>query len=582
MTDYATAIGRLSRTPVTVLIVTLDWCANTFGVAPCTATGAPCYNTFHTCKDQPNYNRTTREYQFSSADAPLPFPGPRPYLLRERPLATEIKDKISITGRVTFDLADEPDGDVGIDPYLDQRATVPQTSYWRKLIARNPNYIGRPARLLRGVIGMALEDFDEDWSGNLENIAIARGVAKVEVVDPLKSLADVTVPPKVSVKLAADTQSGGDSISLDKVEGLPSSGYIKLDDEVIGYTGLNTTTRQLTGCSRGALGTTADTHSGGAKVTLACYYPPTNPWNLLLAMLTNSSDITVSNPPGAGIDASRIDSSNFAAWRDLVPDVAYSALITDSTKLDKLFWEVVSLLDAHCWYSEGQQITIRRNMADAPGTGHAHWTDAANVVIGTPNVDLNPESRVNQVVLRWDLDPLGNASEEENYNRIDVAVNGETSGVNSYNKPAEKELLCRWLRSSWAPYLQEELMDDYVRALTARQLFRRADSMALIDLDVEIKDGAVRTGQRVKYTTDELLLPDGSPLDAALFEVTKRQHKGARLAYRLLRQPVANTAFFTGSDHPDYSDASEAEREYGFFSATDGTLPDGSPGQTFY
>lgn len=582
MTDYATAIDRISRTPVTLLIVTLDACANTFGVAPCTATGEPCYNTFHTCKDQPNYNRTTKDYQYCSADAPLPFAGPRPYLMRERPLATEIKDKISSTGRITFDLADEPDGDVGIDPYLAQRTTVPQTSYWRKLIARNPNYTGRPVKMLRGVLGMAMVDFDEDWSGNLEQITIASGIAKLEVVDPLKSLADVTVPPKISVKLAADILEQSDSVSLDKIDGLPASGYVKTGDEVISYTGLNTTTRQLTGCIRGALGTTAEPHSADAKVTLACYYPPTNPWDLLIGMLTSSSDITISNPPGAGIDAGQIDSAVFTAWRNLVPDVPFSALVTSATKLDKLFWEVVSLLDAHCWYSEGQKITIRRNMDDTPGTTLESWTDAANVVLGSPKVDLNPESRANQIVLRWDLDPLGKAGEEADYNRIDIAVNGETSGVNSYNKPAEKELLCRWLRTTWAPYLQEELIENYVRALTARQLFRRADAMALIDLEVEIKDGAVRTGQRVKYTTDELLLPNGQPLDAALFEITKRQHLGARLAYRLMRQPTSRTAFFAPAGHPDYADASEAEREYAFFSDTAGELPDGSPGQTFY
>jgi len=55
------------RIPVTVCELTLDFCANTYGVAPCTASGAvgtECYNTYETCQDIPNYIKTTKTYRF--------------------------------------------------------------------------------------------------------------------------------------------------------------------------------------------------------------------------------------------------------------------------------------------------------------------------------------------------------------------------------------------------------------------------------------------------------------------------------------------------------------------------------------
>ncbi len=580
---YAAEIAKLSRTPVALLVIRLDRCGNVFGSAPCTATGEPCYNGWQTCKDRANYTLETIDLKFCSAEAPVPFAGPRPWLLKETQAATEIKDKFSTTARLTFTMHDEPDADVGLDPYLALRSVVPITSYWRKLIARNPNYNGRPVLYYRGVLGMAEEDFELAWQGQLDAITLGNGQAKLEVVDPLKMLADISVPPKLAVKLAADTQAASDSLSFDKIDGLPNAGVLKVGEEIITYTGINTTTRMATGCTRGAHGTVAETHSSDTKASLCVYYPPTNPFDLLVQMLTNSSDITISNPPGAGIAAASVDVAAFAFWRDYPHwDVPYSALVTESTKLDKLFWEVVQLLDCSVWYSEGQQITLRRNMPDAPGTAYQGWSDSAHLVSKSVSVDLNEESRVDQVVLRYDLTQIGKASDETDYQSIDISVNAETTGANSYNKPAEQEILCRWLRTSWSPYLIEEKMLAYIRALTARRLLNRAAAMALVDLEVEIKDGGVRTGQNVRLTTDALLMPDGSPLEEKLFRVVKRNPKGARLAYRLVRLTEQRLGYFAPESAPAYAVASDAEREYGYFSDAVGQLPDGSTGHVYF
>src|SRR3954465_10733275 len=57
---YAALKKELGREPVTILEVDLDYCANTYGVAPCTAavgvTGsAKCFNTRKTCQDANHY-----------------------------------------------------------------------------------------------------------------------------------------------------------------------------------------------------------------------------------------------------------------------------------------------------------------------------------------------------------------------------------------------------------------------------------------------------------------------------------------------------------------------------------------------
>lgn len=56
-------------------------------------------------------------------------------------------------------------------------------------------------------------------------------------------------------------------ISLNSVIGMPSAGTVLIDSELIAYTGINTGTKQLTGCTRGSYGTTAAIHGNSAPVT---------------------------------------------------------------------------------------------------------------------------------------------------------------------------------------------------------------------------------------------------------------------------------------------------------------------------
>lgn len=65
------------------------------------------------------------------------------------------------------------------------------------------------------------------------------------------------------------------TITLSSTDGLSAVGYIKLDSEIISYTGKTATT--LTGCLRGQAGTTAAGHTTGAAVTVP-FLPNINVW----------------------------------------------------------------------------------------------------------------------------------------------------------------------------------------------------------------------------------------------------------------------------------------------------------------
>ncbi len=69
-----------------------------------------------------------------------------------------------------------------------------------------------------------------------------------------------------STTLASDPGAAGTTITVGSTAGYPSSGAIRIENELITYSGTNST--QFTGATRGARGTTGATHAAGTTVKL--------------------------------------------------------------------------------------------------------------------------------------------------------------------------------------------------------------------------------------------------------------------------------------------------------------------------
>lgn len=557
---YDGQLSSISRTPITLVVITLDFCGRTFGVSPCLATGTPCYNTFPTCKYKSAYLKTTKDYKFTSANAPLPFKGnERPYLKSVRYLPTEIKDNLTINARVSLEFYDEPDTDVGIDPYVSQRQSV-QGTFWKKLLARNRNYKGREVKIYEGFLGLNENEFQQKWIGIIDNISIGDSV-KIETKDLLKKLSDIEVPPKLDIKLVVNINETATEVTLTTVDGLDSpTGYIRLKDEIIYYTGVNANTKQLTGLQRGYFGTVATSHNANDKVQKVRYYAPANPFDILEEMLLSD----------AGISTSYVDTTAFDYWRDWPGnEINFSAIISEPTKLDKLYFEIVDLIDCKSWIGEDLKITIRRNMPNEPDRPYFVITDTANIIHDSASVDLNEKSRFTRILLYWDKTVLGKIDDVNAYKRLDVAIDADAESVNEYNEVVEKKIFCRWLRGG---YIQEELLSQFVKNTITRQLFRQRNAQPLITIDVELKDSDIKTGSYCKVTTDELLNIDGTELNNRIFQVVKRDFKGSKINLRLLKVPSERFCFIAPNNTPDYDSADDAQREYGFITDNNGLI----------
>lgn len=568
---YSDKLASISRTPIAFAIMTMDYCSLTYGSSPCTATAVDkCFNTYPTCRDKANFDRITKEYNFTSADAPLPFKtGERPYIKSIKYMPTEIKDSLTVNARVILELFDEEDTDVGIDLYLSDRSSV-QGTFWKKFLARNTNYKDRLMRVYEAFIDPVEIYYEEKFVGNIDNIKITKGIVKIEVVDLLKSIAKIEIPPKLNIKVANNITDSQTQITLDgdDVSSLDSgTGYVRIDDEIIYYAAINTTTKIISSCTRGHFSTTAASHSEKGKVQKTRYFAPGNGFDHMKTILLTDCSIPAGYVDSAEFDTQRDDNAGD-------PEVDFSAIISEPIKAEELYFELVDLLNCKSWVAEDLKITIRRNLPNRPGRSYTVLTDSNNIILDSPKIDLNQKSRVSRVSLYWDRTAIGKNDEPANFARLDIAVDSDSESVNEYNEIAEKEIFCRWLRSG---YDTEENMATFAKNHPSRLVGQFRDPMPLIDLKLELKDSEIETGDYVRLSTDELQDKDGNDLTLAPFQVVRREQKGFQIDLKLLRitpkkYMIISPAGYSGKD---YITATAAEREYGAICDINGLMSNG-------
>ncbi len=446
------------------------------------------------------------------------------------------------------------------NPMPELARTVSVRSYWKRFMARNPNYKGRLLEIYEGQVGMKESEFQRTWVGKLTNVTTQNGEFTFESTDLLKDLSKIDVPPKLDIKLATDlTAEEAQQITLTSVEGLDGAGYIRIRDEIIGYAALVTASKALRTLTRGAFNTEASQYQARDKVQKVRYYVPANPWEILLEMLRVD----------AAISDADIDLDAFAlAKRTPGNDLLFRAVVSEPISLDKLFFEITDLLDAKAWVGEDLRITIRRNVQNAPGRSYYRMTDGENIVDNSASVDFNEKSRLTRMLIYWHKSVLGKMDDVAAFDRLDIAVDAEAEG--SYGDVVEKKVFCRWID----PVTNEEnAAGIYVKNLGMRQVRRCRDAQPLIALSLSMRDLAIKTGEHVRLATDELVKFDGDPITNEIFQVVKRElQDDFSLKVSLLRVSTRRLALIAPNGYPNYLDATDAQREYGFITLDTGLM----------
>lgn len=532
--QYAVSSGSFGRQPFVFVEIDLDFCANVYGSAPCTAsvgvTGEQrCFNTFATCQDQPNFALTTKTYRFCSTNGGRVPAGldaiPCLDSMSDTPAAIDIKTGLGLRAAVSVTLTDFPHSDIRIDPYVSERGYIPlaQGSFFGRLRARNPYYNGRVMRVYTGYLNddgsYSADQFErrtyfiESWDG-----ISANGKVKISAKDVLKLASDDrAVFPKPSVgKLTTDISTVATTATITPAGvgnlDYPAEGYVRIGSEVIKFT---RTGDVLTLTDRAEGGTDAASHKAGDTVQLVGWIDGEKVQDIVYTLMTT----------GAGISPSYLDKSGWDAEQAGYLPRRYSALITAPTGVSKLISELCEQVGFFLFWDEYAELVrfraIRPNAGSDPIT---ELTNDGHLLADSVSLKELNDERVNQVhVFYGVIDTTKNLSDETNYKVVHIGAN-----VADQSQPQSRDVRIKTILSRWIA----ETNGAAAIEVADRYLKRFASAPREADFVVDAKDSALGMADFVRITNRQVQDIYGVP-QSLLLQVIKRKEAmiGTKFAF---------------------------------------------------
>lgn len=239
MANENAAITGCREQRVTLLEVILDVCAETFSEGACTATGEPCYNHWNGCRDQCNFNCSTKSYWFTTCIVPAHLATQYTPNIREvssNPTTIALGKTFSTRGKITVVFDDSEHNDRGFDPYIEERfpnaipicpEDVPGTLFGR-WIERVKYFENRRANVYHGYCDQPLCEFvKESYFIDAVSGPTAAGRVTFTLKDPLILADDSNAKcPRAEDKIVA-TQIAGNEFARPFTLGLALDGPVE-------------------------------------------------------------------------------------------------------------------------------------------------------------------------------------------------------------------------------------------------------------------------------------------------------------------------------------------------------------------
>lgn len=592
MTDETT----YGREVVQILELRQPWCVNTFGSAPCTATGTPkCFQSYWTCKDTANYDPSGFIYwRFSRPQdriGPLYdqdsareiYTNPIPILLDVSTTSSQInlgssregESPLGTLASLRCTLKDAMWDDHVGDPYKADRTSRQDAGFWKLWTARNPFYPGMTLALYTGYRGQALSAMQQRLY-DLENVEGPDASGNYNIVgrDPLDKARQkkAKFPATSDIELAADITAGATSIQvtclgteLSKAYGNTGTDkYIGIGSEIIRYRGRTGTEPDftLTGVARAQLGTEAASHSAGDAVQRVGRYEKMRPYKIAEDLLEKHTEVknTYVNTSG------QWDTEGGS----YLSTVLASATIASPTPVFELLGELCRDGMFSIWWDERlQRIPM---LAQRPPSGTpAQWTSDLNQISGKFSKVAKPDDRLTRVTTFYrERDPTQGIEDKFNYDYRRILVDAEVESENATGgQIIEKTIYSRWLLDETSVLLAQSAL---------RLRYRLPPNYITIGLDA--KDRDTQIGDVIDLTTRHIVDTEGVPLTTrwqviGIDEVVAGEAISAKLQSYTF---TGKFAIIMDNSAPDYASATDEEKLNGCWLADDVTdlMPDGS------
>lgn len=453
----------IGREPIQIVEIRQPLCTNTFGVAPCTATGTAdqkCYNTRATCLDTVNFLLgTPLSLFFASGGVAERGVSGATYIFPSLVSVSTAPTRINIAGAnpdaqglgnramCTIVFADHPHTDRVVDPYITGRSWDAMTrgGFWSKWMVRNKYRQNVEIRVYEGYAGQALSAMTKrtyflqsiegpDDSGRVT----IQGKDILARVEERKAQAPALSPGKLyaDIDAAVNTFEAANATTADYA----ATGTLRIGSEVMKYTGRSATANGVTftGVTRGTDGTAAASHSTDDAVQQCLRFSNATPNSVLNTLLATYG----------GIPGSWLDTANWSTEvTNYIPAYRLNALITEPTAVSQLVSEVQENCLVYVWWDErAAKVKLRAVRGiDAPPPV---ITAETNILAGSFRLSEKPRERASQVWIYYGQD---NAAESptapKNYRYSTIIANLESETGELYGEPSVRKIFARFLSS---------------------------------------------------------------------------------------------------------------------------------------
>lgn len=596
--SYDTDKIRPGAQRIDIVQVDLGKCLNTFGVAPCTATGSKCVNGWEGCKDPANYDETDSYLtpSFCTPVSALPTSLTLiPFLQKVTATPGDVtpEDGVGQVGDLTVTLRDAPHDDVGIDPYVSTRLYNPLTqgTFWPKMRARWPHYQGRNARWYTGYIHSpfslsnlkCLHYVVESISG----YGGKKGVT-LKLKDPLKLADDdrAQFPKKSTGTLAVAITAVSSPTTIDIATSenteydlfpFESLSAVEMSGEVFQYTGATIITGgvRLTGVTRGPMApyiSETKAHDVGDDVQKCAYWDDMLPPVIIGRLLTLGVE---------GVDAAWVPYAT--TWTDLYTFWLGSQTMTRLvTKPEGVRQQISDILQQSnswgLWWDEvEQEFGYEVFRPAALNESVEIIDDDANVVRGSMDLADDVGKLVNDcVILHGQIDPTESATEDKNYSQASGYIDGQSVDSKEVGSYRTKVIHAMWHATT---------NSTTMRRIAQRIVTSRAGVPFVATFEVHRKDDALKTGSFVDLRTAGVVDQEGNARLVRM-RIVRADYGGETVKYTAREDFVSNRYGLIAPDSlrgTTWTTATEAQRmTYVFIANNDGFYSDGTPGKRIY
>jgi hypothetical protein len=551
-----------------------------------------CYQTWATCSDRESINQDGRlTWRFRKPDAGIkPMYGgtandietnPIP-LLRDVSVTSsainvgaqrEGQSPLGIRSTVTMQFDEAPWDDHVGDYYLADRSSV-QGNFWAKWRARNAFYNGILLRTYEGYKGQALSAMQRrDHVFDTITGPSAGGVT-ITGKDPLRlaELKDAQFPRATDIRLVGEIDDVTTALRVRAIEADLSANFgntgarrfAAMGREIVQYTGytlVETGIYDLTGVTRGALGTEAAQQSDDSALQRCGRYERVRPWEIAADLIDNHTQI-----PAGYRDAAEWDDEGNEYLITQFTNVTFPA----PKSVEKILGDMCQQGSFSIWWDDRQQkipLLANRPPKDAP----VEITDRLNILAGSAAVTDNPDAQITRVAIYYSPRSPFDLERPENYRTLRLSIDGDVEA------PAAAGAVRTLTIFAYAV-----TRDANAFRLATRLLLRYRLIPKYLSLELDAKDRAVKIGDVIAVTTAAFVDSEGGMV-STVWQVIKSEETRPGDALRVELQSAAFIGRFgtimpsTATD--DYASATANEKATGLYIADHrtGLMPNGDP-----